>query len=331
MLQRSPSYVISLPARDGLADRARRWLPEMGAYNLVRAKNVALQTLSFQLSRRRPRLMKALLQRGARSALPPGFDVATHFSPSYDPWDQRLCVCPDGDLFDVLSDGRASIVTDTVTSFTEDGMQLGSGVTLGADVIVTATGLRLQAIGGMQLVVDGHEVSAPRPPCTWARCCRGVPNFAFVMGYTNASWTLKADLTCGFVTRLLRHMRNRATPGRWRRGSVATSRGCRCSISVPATCSARWPSSPRRGRRRRGGCVRTTRWTASRSGDTTSMTGCSSSAAPPVPRPGRTRTRGQPPPSLSGSSSLRNGPLGSGGNLRAAAPDRLHWTHVGGV
>jgi monooxygenase len=207
MLQRSPSYVISLPARDGLADRARRWLPEMGAYNLVRAKNVALQTLSFQLSRRRPRLMKALLQRGARSALPPGFDVATHFSPSYDPWDQRLCVCPDGDLFDVLSDGRASIVTDTVTSFTEDGIELGSGVTLGADVIVTATGLRLQAIGGMQLVVDGHEVSAAETTVYMGAMLSGVPNFAFVMGYTNASWTLKADLTCGFVTRLLRHMR----------------------------------------------------------------------------------------------------------------------------
>jgi monooxygenase len=209
MLQRSPSYVISLPARDGLADRARRWLPEMGAYNLVRAKNVALQTLSFQLSRRRPRLMKALLQRGARSALPPGFDVATHFSPSYDPWDQRLCVCPDGDLFDVLSDGRASIVTDTVTSFTEDGIELGSGVTLGADVIVTATGLRLQAIGGMQLVVDGHEVSAAETTVYMGAMLSGVPNFAFVMGYTNASWTLKADLTCGFVTRLLRHMRQR--------------------------------------------------------------------------------------------------------------------------
>ena len=207
MLQRSPSYVVSLPGRDGLAERARRWLPEMTAYNLVRAKNVALQTLSFQLSRRRPKLMKALLQRGARSALPPGFDVDTHFSPSYDPWDQRLCVCPDGDLFEVLSDGRASIVTDTVTSFTEDGIELGSGVTLGADLIVTATGLRLQAIGGMQLVVDGRVVSAPETTVYMGAMLSGVPNFAFVMGYTNASWTLKADLTCSFVTRLLRHLR----------------------------------------------------------------------------------------------------------------------------
>jgi monooxygenase len=206
MVQRSPSYVISLPARDGIADRARRWLPEMVAYDLVRAKNVALQTLSFQLSRRRPKLMKALIQRGARSALPPGFDVDNHFNPSYDPWDQRLCVCPDGDLFEVLSDGCASIVTDTVTSFTEDGVQLGSGVTLGADLIVTATGLRLQALGGMQLVVDGREVPAPETTVYMGAMLSGVPNFAFAMGYTNASWTLKADLTCSFVTRLLNHL-----------------------------------------------------------------------------------------------------------------------------
>ena len=111
MLQRSPSYVVSLPAVDGLAERARRWLPEMAAYHLVRAKNVALQTLSFQLSRRRPRLMKALIRRGAATSLPPGFDVDTHFDPRYDPWDQRLCVVPDGDLFDVLL-GRPRVDRD---------------------------------------------------------------------------------------------------------------------------------------------------------------------------------------------------------------------------
>jgi monooxygenase len=207
MLQRSPSYVVSLPGRDGLAERARRWLPEMVAYNLVRAKNVALQTLSFQLSRHRPKLMKALIQRGARSALPPGFDVETHFSPSYDPWDQRLCVCPDGDLFRALSDGRASIVTDTIQAFTDDGIELASGVTLGADLIVTATGLRLQTMGGMRLIVDGRDVSPPETTVYMGAMLSGVPNFAFVMGYTNASWTLKADLTCSFVTRLLSHLR----------------------------------------------------------------------------------------------------------------------------
>jgi cation diffusion facilitator CzcD-associated flavoprotein CzcO len=209
MLQRSPSYVVSLPGRDGLADRARRWLPEMAAYRLIRAKNVALMTLSFQLSRRRPALMKALIRRGARAALPSGFDVETHFGPRYDPWDQRLCICPDGDLFAALSDGRASIVTDTVQTFTEDGIELSGGQTLGADVIVTATGLRLQALGGMRLFVDDREVSAPETTVYMGSMLSGVPSFAFVIGYTNASWTLRADLTCAFVMRVLGHMRER--------------------------------------------------------------------------------------------------------------------------
>ena len=208
MLQRSPSYVVSLPARDGLADRARRWLPETATYRFVRTKNVGLQTLSFQLSRRRPQIMKALLRRGAAAALPAGFDVGTHFNPSYDPWDQRLCVCPDGDLFEVLSDGRASIVTDTIERLTEDGIELASGATLGAELIITATGLRLQALGGMQLQVDEREMSTSDALVYMGSMLAGVPNFAFVMGYTNASWTLRADLTCTFVTRVLEHMRS---------------------------------------------------------------------------------------------------------------------------
>jgi monooxygenase len=209
MLQRSPSYVVSLPSRDGLAERARRWLPEMSAYHLIRAKNVGVMTLSFQLSRRRPALMKALIRRGARAALPTGFDVETHFGPGYDPWDQRLCICPDGDLFAALSDGRASVVTDSVETLTEDGIELASGLTLAADVIVTATGLRLQALGGMRLFVDEHEVSAADTTVYMGSMLSGVPNFAFVIGYSNASWTLRADLTCAFVTRVLGHMRER--------------------------------------------------------------------------------------------------------------------------
>jgi cation diffusion facilitator CzcD-associated flavoprotein CzcO len=209
MLQRSPSYVVALPARDELAERARRWLPETVAYRLVRAKNIALMMLSFQLSRRRPAVMKAMIRRGVQAALPPGFDVETHFGPRYDPWDQRLCIAPDGDLFAALSDGRVSVVTDTVRTFTEGGIELGSGQTLGADVIVTATGLRLQALGGMRLLVDDREVSAPDTTVYMGSMLSGVPNFAFVMGYTNASWTLRADLTCMFVTRVLRHMRRR--------------------------------------------------------------------------------------------------------------------------
>jgi monooxygenase len=207
MLQRSPSYVVSLPGHDGLAEVARRWLPEMAAYRLIRAKNVGLMTASFQLSRRRPAMMKAIIRRGARAALPADFDVATHFDPRYDPWDQRLCICPDGDLFRALSDGRASIVTDTVRALTEDGIELSSGETLAADVIVSATGLRLQAIGGMRLSVDGREVSPSATTVYMGSMLSGVPNFAFVMGYTNASWTLRADLTSSFVTRLLTHMR----------------------------------------------------------------------------------------------------------------------------
>ena len=209
MLQRSPSYVVALPARDALAERVRRWLPEMAAYHLIRAKNVAVMTLSFQLSRRRPALMKALIRRGARAALPPGFDVETHFGPRYDPWDQRLCVCPDGDLFKALSEGRASVVTDTVRTFTEDGIELGCGEILPADVIVTATGLRLQVLGGIRLFVDDREVSPRETTVYMGAMLSGVPSFAFVMGYTNASWTLRADLTCTFVTRLLGHMRER--------------------------------------------------------------------------------------------------------------------------
>ena len=206
MLQRSPSYVVSLPAQDPLAVLARRWLPEMAAYHTVRAKNVALMTLSYQLSRRFPRAARSLITRGARAQLPDGFDVDTHFAPRYDPWDQRLCVSPDGDLFAALRGGRASIVTDRIATFTERGIALESGSELAADVIVTATGLRLQAFGGMTLTVDGEPVTLSDRLAYKGMMLSGVPNFAFVIGYTNASWTLKADLTSDYVCRLLAHM-----------------------------------------------------------------------------------------------------------------------------
>jgi monooxygenase len=206
MLQRSPSYVVSLPAVDPLAKLARRLLPEMAAYRLVRWKNVALMSLSYQLSRRRPRLVKAAIRRGVRSQLPAGFDVDTHFAPLYDPWDQRLCVCPDADLFKALSDGTASIVTDRIESFTDRGVKLADGRELEADVIVTATGLRLQALGGAALSVDGEPVHLPDKIAYKGMMLSGVPNFALTIGYTNASWTLKADLTADYVCRLLNHM-----------------------------------------------------------------------------------------------------------------------------
>ncbi len=195
MLQRSPSYVISLPSVDPLATLARRLLPEMLAYQLVRWKNVALMALSYQLSRRRPRLVKAVIRRGVRSQLPEGFDVDTHFAPIYDPWDQRMCVVPDADLFRALHAGTASIVTDRIETFTERGLKLAGGTELEADVIVTATGLRLQAIGGTSLSVDGVAVHLPDTLAYRGMMLSGVPNFALTIGYTNASWTLKADLT----------------------------------------------------------------------------------------------------------------------------------------
>jgi monooxygenase len=206
MLQRSPSYVISLPSVDPLDTLARRLLPEMLAYQLVRWKNVALMALSYQLSRRRPRLVKAVIRRGVRSQLPEDFDVDTHFAPLYDPWDQRMCVVPDADLFKALRAGTASIVTDQIETFTERGLKLAGGSELEADVIVTATGLRLQAIGGTTLSVDGAAVHLPDTLAYRGMMLSGVPNFAMTIGYTNASWTLKADLTADYVCRLLNHM-----------------------------------------------------------------------------------------------------------------------------
>jgi cation diffusion facilitator CzcD-associated flavoprotein CzcO len=206
MLQRSPSYVISLPAEDPIANFLRRVLPAKWAYGLVRWKNVLLTMLSFQLSRRRPGLVKAMLRRGQEKRLPAGFDIDTHFKPKYGPWDQRLCLVPDGDLFEAISGGRASIVTDQIETFTERGLRLASGAELEADLIVTATGLNMLALGGIEIAVDGEEVELPRTMTYKGMMLSGVPNLALAFGYTNASWTLKCDLTCEYVCRLLNHM-----------------------------------------------------------------------------------------------------------------------------
>jgi cation diffusion facilitator CzcD-associated flavoprotein CzcO len=206
MLQRSPSYIISLPAEDRIANFLRRALPSKWAYAIVRWKNVLLTMLSFQLSRRRPALVKALLRKGQEKRLPPGFDVDTHFKPTYGPWDQRLCLVPDGDLFEAISSGRASIVTDQIETFTETGLRLASGAELEADLIVTATGLNMLAFGGMEIAVDGEDVELPQTMTYKGMMLSGVPNMALAFGYTNASWTLKCDLTCEYVCRLLNHM-----------------------------------------------------------------------------------------------------------------------------
>ncbi len=209
MLQRSPSYVVSLPAEDPVARALRRFLPAKAAYPIVRWKNVLLTMLSFQLSRRRPRLMKRLLRKGIERQLPPGYDIDTHFKPSYDPWDQRLCLVPNGDLFEALSDGRASVVTDHIDTFTERGLKLASGAELEADLIVTATGLNLLALGGLEMAVDGRDITLAETMSYKGMMLSGVPNFAFAVGYTNASWTLKCDLTCEYVCRLINHMDER--------------------------------------------------------------------------------------------------------------------------
>ncbi len=206
MLQRSPSYVLALPAEDMIANFLRRVLPAKAAYGIVRWKNVLLTMLSFQLSRRRPSAMKALLRRGLQKQLPADYDIDTHFKPTYNPWDQRMCLVPDGDLFKALGDGSASVVTDQIERFTEQGIKLTSGAELEADVIVTATGLDLLVLGGLQIAVDGREVSIPDTLSYKGMMLSGVPNMALAIGYTNASWTLKCDLTCEYVCRLLRHM-----------------------------------------------------------------------------------------------------------------------------
>jgi monooxygenase len=206
MLQRSPSYVVSLPGEDPIADVARRFLPARLAYSVVRWKNIVLTMLVFQLSRRRPGLMKSLIRKGLEQRLPPGYDIDTHFKPRYNPWDQRLCLVPDGDLFESIRAGRASIVTDRIETFTETGLSLESGGELETDLIVTATGLNLVPLGGTQLSVDGREVELPKTMGYKGMMLSGVPNLAVALGYTNASWTLKCDLTCQFVCRLLKHM-----------------------------------------------------------------------------------------------------------------------------
>ena len=206
MLQRSPSYVLSLPAEDPIAKVLRRVLSAKVAYPIVRWKNVLLTMLFFQLSRRRPELMKARLRKALQKQLPPGYDIDTHFKPRYGPWDQRLCLVPDGDLFDAIWAGRASVVTDHIETFTETGLRLQSGDELEADLIVTATGLNLLALGGMQIAVDGQEVDVSQAMSYKGMMLSGVPNLAMAFGYTNASWTLKCDLTCGYVCRLLNHM-----------------------------------------------------------------------------------------------------------------------------
>ena len=206
MLQRSPSYILSLPAHDPIADALRKRLPTKRAYSIIRWKNVLLQQLSFVVSRRAPRLAKALIRHGVMRQLPPDYEVDTHFNPAYNPWDQRLCLVPDGDLFKAIGSGKAAIATGAIETFTESGIRLASGEELPADVIVTATGLNLMVLGGAEFVVDGREVDFGETVGYKGMMISGVPNLALALGYTNASWTLKCDLVSEYVCRMLNHM-----------------------------------------------------------------------------------------------------------------------------
>jgi monooxygenase len=206
MLQRSPSYVLSLPSRDAVANWLRGKVPAGLAYSIVRWKNVLIAMFLFQRSRRKPEKIKEWILGLAKQSLGPDYDVAKHFTPRYNPWDQRLCFIPDADLFQAIKRGKASVVTDEIEAFTEKGLRLRSGEELEADIIVTATGLKVQLMGGMEVWVDGAPVKLSRAMSYKGMMYSDVPNLASSFGYTNASWTLKSDLTAEYVCRLLNHM-----------------------------------------------------------------------------------------------------------------------------
>jgi cation diffusion facilitator CzcD-associated flavoprotein CzcO len=209
MLQRSPTYVVARPAEDALANKLRAKLSPKLAYHLIRWRNVLFGMYFFQLCRRKPARAKELILGGVKMAMGPDYDIQTHFTPRYNPWDQRLCLVPDGDLFREINAGRMSILTDHIERFTQSGIKLQSGEELEADVIVTATGLQMKLFSGLDVTVDGTHVDLSKTMSYKGMMFSGVPNFAAAFGYTNASWTLKADLTCEYVCRLLRYMDRR--------------------------------------------------------------------------------------------------------------------------
>jgi len=209
MLQRSPTYMVSRPDHDVMANRLRKVLPPKMAYSLTRFKNTWRQQLVYNKTRTDPDKVKQLLLGGIKMELGADYDIAKHFTPAYNPWDQRLCLVPNGDFFKSMREGKASVVTDHITSFTETGIQLASGEHLDADIIITATGLELVTLGEMDFFVDGNQVDFAK---TWTYkgfAYSDIPNLASTFGYINASWTLRSDLTAEYVCRLLNHMRKK--------------------------------------------------------------------------------------------------------------------------
>jgi monooxygenase len=209
MLQRSPTYIVARPSRDPIATWLRKRLPGAMAHTLTRWKNVLLGMAFYKFARGYPDKMTALIRKGTTQQLGTDFDVDTHFTPTYKPWDQRLCLVPDGDLFKALRAGRAAIATDRITRFTARGLELASGAQLNADIVVTATGLELIMLSGIPFSVDGAPVDVSKALIYKGMMLSGIPNFAFAVGYTNASWTLKCELTATYICRLLNRMARR--------------------------------------------------------------------------------------------------------------------------
>ncbi len=206
MLQRTPTYIATVPAEDMMARKLRKWLPDSCAIRLTRWKKVLFQIYVYKLSRRKPQELRELLLGEVRKALGPEYDVDTHFTPPYNPWDQRLCAVPDGDMFDAIRKGRAEVVTDHIAQFNEGGIQLKSGKQLDADIVILATGLNLKFAGGIRYSIDGKVRDLTDQFIYRGMMFSGMPNLAFTVGYTNSSWTLKTDLTGRYVCRLLKKM-----------------------------------------------------------------------------------------------------------------------------
>ena len=211
MLQRSPTYMVSRPSEDAIANALRKALPAKLAYGIVRWKNVLLQLVFFKLARKRPAKVKEKLLEEVTKLLPEGYDVATHFTPRYNPWDQRLCLVPDADMFEAVARGSASIVTGEIERFTESGIRLKDGTELQADIVVTATGLKLQLASDIAFSVDGEARDLSKTLSYRGMMFSDMPNLSYSFGYTNASWTLKADLTGGYLCRLLNHLEKTGT------------------------------------------------------------------------------------------------------------------------
>jgi cation diffusion facilitator CzcD-associated flavoprotein CzcO len=206
MLQRSPSYVMPLPRKDPIANTLKKVLPARAAYAATRRFNIGKARFIYNLCQKQPQLARKIIRSLNVKYLPEGYDVATHFNPSYNPWDQRLCAIPDADLFRVIGKGKATVVTDKIVRFTRTGIQLASGRELKADVIVTATGLKLLPFGGIGVSVDGEPKNPHDSLVYKSFMLSGIPNLAFAFGYTNSSWTLKVDLVCEHLCRLLGYM-----------------------------------------------------------------------------------------------------------------------------